>query len=391
MRDSISTRFRGLRSRLREQRGAVLIVVAGGMLALTSVVALAVDVGLMTTARLEAQRAADAAALAGAGAFIGSPGNEPLARQLATDFAAHNEVRFDAVQLEDDDIAVNRDELKVSVWVYRNRERGNAIPTFFARVFGISEVDIAAMATAEAAPAGGIQCLLPIAVPDRWHEAGGPGNDESSYDPEDGDYYLPWIEPDSDPVRYNEAFTGYSEADLGMQIPLKSNDATSGINPSWYYPWRPPGQMGAADYRTNINSCVDPSILFYVGIQVDTEPGNMSGPTMQGFRDLIDLDPTARWNATMDCVVSDGYQASNDPTKCRQSPRIRPVPLFDPREEPDLGAKPFTFTNFAGIFVEDIQGKTVYGRWLGYTGIKPASPDETTTAGPLFKVLRLVE
>ncbi|MCK5483826.1 MAG: hypothetical protein KAJ13_08970, partial [Gemmatimonadetes bacterium] len=89
--------------------------------------------------------------------------------------------------------------------------------------------------------------------------------------------------------------------------------------------------------------------------------------------------------------VSDGYQASDDASKCRSSPRIRPVPLFDPTEEPELGAKPFAFTNFAGIFIEGIEGKTVYGRWLGYTGIKPAKPDEDTTAGPLFKVLRLIE
>ena len=117
----------------------------------------------------------------------------------------------------------------------------------------------------------------------------------------------------------------------------------------------------------------------------------MSGPTMQGVNDLLDQDPTARWNETMDCVVSDGYQASDDASKCRSSPRIRPVPLFDPTEEPELGAKPFAFTNFAGIFIEGIEGKTVYGRWLGYTGIKPAKPDEDTTAGPLFKVLRLIE
>jgi hypothetical protein len=343
MRDSISARISALKSKFREQRGAVLIVVAGGMLALTSVVALAVDVGLMTTARLEAQRAADAAALAGAGAFVGSPGNELLARQLATDFASYNDVRFDAVQLQDDDISIDRDALKVSVWVYRNRDRGNAIPTFFARVFGINEVNIAAMATAEAAPAGGIQCLLPIAVPDRWHEAGGPGNNANTYDPDDGDYYIPWIETNADNVQYNEGFTGYSEADLGMQIPLKSNTSTTGLNPSWYYPWRPPYQMGADDYRTNVDTCVD------------------------------------------------GYQGSIDPSKCRQSPRVRPVPLFDPRESPDLGSKPFTFTNFVGMFVEKIEGKTVYGRWLGYTGIKPAAPDEATTAGPLFKVLRLVE
>jgi hypothetical protein len=369
----------------------VLVVVASSMLALTSVVALSIDVGLMTTARVEAQRAADAAALAGAGAFIGSPGNAVLARQLATDFAAGNTVRSESVSVLEDDIVVDTDALTVSVFVYRNRERGNAIPTFFAKVFGVDEVNIAAMATAEAAPAGGINCLLPVAIPDRWHEAGGSGNNPNTFDPEFGDYYKSWIEPESDPPVYNDDFTGYAEKDLGVQIPLTTNDASGGLNPSWYYPWRPPGQSGADDYRTNVNSCVDPSIFFYVGIEVETEPGNMAGPTMQGFGDLVDQDPTARWNSNLNCVVSDGYQGSNDASKCRSSPRIRPVPLFNPTEEPDLGSKPFEFTNFAGIFVESIQGKTVYGRWLGYTGIKPASPDDDVTAGPLFKVIRLIE
>ncbi|MCK5448435.1 MAG: hypothetical protein KAJ43_09840 [Gemmatimonadetes bacterium] len=388
---SICARFRTLRQRVLGQRGSVLIVVASAMLALTSVVALAIDVGLMTTARVEAQRAADSAALAGAGAFIASPGNGGLARQLATEYAARNTVRFEAVAVLEDDIVIDTDALTVSVFVRRNRERGNAIPTYFARVFGVNEVNIAAMATAEAAPAGGINCLLPVAIPDRWHEAGGAGNDPDDLNPEYGDYYKPWVEPDSDPAVYNDDFTGYAEKDLGMRIPLKSNTPNGGLNPSWYYPWRPPGQSGADDFRTNVNSCVDPSIFFFVGINVETEPGNMSGPTMQGFNDLLDQDPTARWNETMDCVVSDGYQASDDASKCRSSPRIRPVPLFDPTEEPELGAKPFAFTNFAGIFIEGIEGKTVYGRWLGYTGIKPAKPDEDTTAGPLFKVLRLIE
>lgn len=387
----IRARFRALRRSIRGQRGSVLVVVASGMLALTSVVALAIDVGLMTTARLEAQRAADAAALAGAGAFIASPGNGQLARQLATDYASRNEIRFREVTLLTDDVVVDTDALTVTVYVHRNRERGNAIRTYFARVFGVDEVNIAAMATAEAAPAGGINCLLPVAIPDRWFEAGGPGNNPNSFDPDRGDYYKSWIEPGSDPPVYNDDFTGYAEKDLGMQIPLTSNVAGGGLNPSWYYPWRPPSQSGADDFRSNVNSCVDPSIFFYVGINVETEPGNMAGPTMQGFDDLVDKDPTARWNANLDCVVSDGYQGSIDASKCRSSPRIRPVPLFNPTEEPDLGSKPFEFTNFAGIFVEGIEGKTVYGRWLGYTGIKPAKPDETTTAGPLFKVLRLIE
>jgi hypothetical protein len=361
------------------------------MLALTSVVALAIDVGLLTTARAEAQRAADAAALAGAGAFVGSPGNEDLARALATKFAAQNHVRWQPVTVLDDDIIVDTDALTVTVYVYRTRERGDAIPTFFARVFGINEVNIAAMATAEAAAAGGINCLLPVAIPDRWYEAGGPGNDPADYNPEDGDIYLPWVEPGSDPAVFNEGFTGYAEKDLGAPIAIKSNTPNGGLNPSWYYPWRPPGQSGADDFRTNVSTCVDPSISFYVGIEVETEPGNMSGPTMQGFKELIDEDPTARWNDGLKCVVSDGHQASTFATDCYESPRVRAVPLFDPTKAPDMGAKPFEFTNFAGIFIEKIEGKTVYGRWLGYRGIKPASPDEATTAGPLFKVLRLIE
>lgn len=383
--------WNGLRRSVREERGAALVVVATGMLALTSAVALAIDVGLLTTARLEAQRAADAAALAGAGAFVGSPGNEDLARALAVQFAAQNKVRGSGVVLEEDDIEVNTEDLTVTVTVYRIADRGTAVPTLFARVLGINQVDVAATATAEAAPAGGVTCLLPVAVPDRWHEAGGEDNDPKDYNEEMGDYYIPWIEPNSDPVVFNTSFTGYSEVDVGHEIALKSNESGGDMNSSWYYPWRPPTQMGAEDFRYNIQHCIDPSIAFYVGIQVDTEPGNMAGPTMQGFRELIAMDPAASWNAAQDCVVSAGLEFSTDATSCRASPRVRAVPLFDPREEPELGAKPFTFTNFAGIFIERIEGKTVYARWLGYTGVQPADPGGEHTAGPLFKALRLID
>jgi hypothetical protein len=189
----IRSPLRILTHKLREQSGTALVVVAGGMLAFTSVVALAIDVGLLTTARNEAQRAADAAALAGAGAFIGSPGNGDLARFLAEDFAARNDVRRQTVELEASDIVIDTDALTVTVSVFRNRERGTAIQTFFARVFGIDEVNISARATAEAAPAGGINCLLPVAVPDRWREGEAAGNDPNDFSLEDGDIYIPWV------------------------------------------------------------------------------------------------------------------------------------------------------------------------------------------------------
>lgn len=376
---------------LRDQRGSVLVAVAGGMLALLSVVSLAIDVGALTAARGEAQRAADAAALAGASAFVQSPGNDLLARSLAVEYGAQNDVRGDAPELLEGDVEIDTDALTVKATVYRVSERGTAIPTFFARVFGVDEVDVAATATAEAAPAGGINCLLPVAVPDRWSEAVGPGNDPDDYNEEEGDVYIPWVEPDAEPLVYNDPFTGYSEHDLGEPIILKSNTADGGMNPSWYYPWRPPSQSGADDYRTNIRDCVDPSTMYGVGAIVDAEPGNMSGPTMQGFKDLIDEDPGARWNDEMDCVVSGEHVASANPRHCRESRRIRPVPLFDPRDQPDPGSKPFVFTNFAGIFVESVEGKNVYARWIGYSGVNPASPGEGGSAGPLFKVVRLID
>jgi hypothetical protein len=257
-------------------------------------------------------------------------------------------------------------------------------------VFGVNTVDVSATATAEAAPAGGINCLLPVAMPDRWHEAGGPGNDPDDFNPEEGDYYTPWIEPETDPPVFNESFTGYSDVDRGLVVQLKSNTGGGDLNSSWYYPWRPYEQQGADDYRYNIWNCVDPTLVFGVGAVVETEPGNMAGPTMQGFKDLIDLDPSASWNQTQSCIVDEGLEFSSDASHCRSSKRVRPIPLFDPRQEPDLGNKPFTFTNFAGVFVEKIVGNTVYARWVGYTALDPASPGEVS-AGPLFKVVRLVK
>ena len=116
----------------------------------------------------------------------------------------------------------------------------------------------------------------------------------------------------------------------------------------------------------------------------------MSGPTMQGFRELIAQDPLAKWNDVLDCIVDDGRQSSTDVSNCRSSPRVRPIPMFDPTEEIDAGTQPFTFTNFAGVFVEDIQGNDVVARWIGYTGVDPTSFGNGGSAGPLFKVLRLV-
>lgn len=387
----VSRIVRRVRKTSSDERGVALFIAAGSMIAVTSVCALAIDVGMLYTARTEAQRVADGAALAGAGALVASPNNAELATLNAVTIGGLNTIGGQPAIVLDTDVTVDLAKRQVTVNALRTAERGNPMGTFFARMFGVTSVDIGATGTAEASDAGGITCLLPLALPDRWIEGPGSPNDPDDFDLDAGDVYIPWAVPDADPVRFNDGYTGYSETDIGTQFTMKSNTPNGGLNPSWYYPWRPPGQSGADDYRTNVAGCVDPSISYSVGQQVETEPGNMSGPTMQGFRELIDQDPNAAWNDVMDCIVDNGYQSSTDPSYCRSSPRVRPIPMFNPTEEIDAGTKPFTFTNFAGVFVEDIQGKDIVARWIGYTGVDPASYGSGTTAGPLFKVLRLVK
>ncbi|MFQ5529985.1 MAG: pilus assembly protein TadG-related protein [Gemmatimonadota bacterium] len=391
MTDLVKHVLRSLRWRWADERGAALMIAAGSMVALVSAVALAVDVGMLTVARTESQQVADGAALAGASALIESPDNADYATALAREYAGQNRIRRAVPDVRAEDVAVDLVNRRVTVTVRRTADRGNPVGTFFARIFGVNSVNITTDATAQASFAGGVNCLLPLTVPDRWFEAGGPGNDPDDYNPEFGDQYVPWMDTSTDPPTHNtETFTGYTEDDIGTQFTIKSNSANGGMNPSWYYPWRPPGQSGGDDYRTNINSCVDPSITYFIGQTVDTEPGNMVGPTKQGFQDLIAQDPHAVWNESLACVTDASAALSTEASSCRSSPRIRPVPMFDPREQPEPGSKPFQFSNFAGVFIEGIQGKNFIARWIGYRGLAPASVGGPT-AGPQFKVLQLVE
>lgn len=381
-----------LRRRCRDERGVALVVAAGSMIALTSAVALAIDVGMLTVARGEAQSSADAAALAGASALVDSPDNAALARVRAQRFAASNSVRGADPVVRDEDIDVDLAARTVTVRVLRNQDRGNAVGTFFARIFGVNEVNITVDATARASFAGGINCLLPLVVPDRWAESTASGNPPDEFNPELGDTYVPWMDTSTDPPTYNdESFTGYTEDDIGDQIILKSNDGGGTYNDSWYYPWRPPGQSGGDDYRENVRGCVDPSVSYSIGQAVNTEPGNMVGPTNQGFKDLIDLDPLAVWNDTMDCVTDAAHVLSSNASHCRSSPRIRPIPMFDPTQGPANGMDSFTFTNFAGVFVEAQVGGNVIARWIGYRGLDPASDQAGAPTGPQFKVLQIID
>lgn len=383
-------------NRIRDERGQVLAVVLVMMVGLLGIGALAVDAGMLFTARAEAQRTADAACLAGAASLLEAPEDEGRAREWAKEYAAKNPVRKELVTLRDQDIDVLPNEQKVRVRVLRTDEWGGPIATFLARVFGVGQAGVSAEAACQAYPALGLECILPLALPDRWCESGWVDNGDGTflcaawpdqwlpdlYEPDPEDWYQAW-NPDNPEAPY----TGYSKDDAGYEMLIKPGFPEQSPQPGWFYPFRIPGLQGAADYEDAICNCRGEGVEWGDMVEVDTEPGNMVGPTRFGFQCLIDKDPDAVWDEEQDCVTSgDGV--------CRWSPRIRPMIMFDPGQGPPQGMKSFGVANYVGVFIEDIEGTkgneiNIEARFVMYMGVNPTDLD--TRVPPLVQVLRIVE
>jgi hypothetical protein len=373
---------------LRDERGSVMVVVALAMTALLSMVALAVDVGMLFTARGEAQRVADAAALAGAASFIEAPTDAERPRDLAIEYAGRNDVRRVSVMLEPGDVEVDLANYQVTVTVPRTAARGAAVTTWFARVFGIDAVDVIASATAEAAPAGGAICMKPFTIPDAWNDVDKDGryDDGEPYDAGVTGYGTDFRNGVPSDNGIDPKGTTY-DFDFGRPIALKEGTPDQSIVPSWYFPWDVPEASGApstgADrYRWNIANC-NPSVVS-VGEAHWVENGNMPGPTSQGMRELIALDPDAEFDVVADSVVGSRYQ----PWKA--SPRVGNIPLFDPQWPVRPGKKPVVFNNITAFWIEGMNGNDVIGRFLYASGVAPGGPGTGTTTGPQVKYVRLI-
>ena len=235
-----------------DQQGGVAVMVAISMTALMAVLALGIDYGALLDARSEAQRAADAAALAGASAFLeyeaGAARSEAIRR--AVDFATQNDIRNEAIRPEDVSVWVNTDSTTVRAAVRRE-----GISTWFARMFGVDQVNIGAEATAWAANAGAAQCLKPFAVPDLWEETSDDTNgnriwdqgERWSFDPQSGDRYEPYSGSGSDwnETGYGSSFRDRSsdgqgrafDGDYGRRITLKVTRPQDTFVPSFFFPW----------------------------------------------------------------------------------------------------------------------------------------------------------
>jgi Flp pilus assembly protein TadG len=348
-----------LQTRLRDDRGMTLVMVATGMLAFLSATALAVDVGMFMVARTEAQRAADAGALAGAVALGYNDPNDfsatgpAVLNAIGAATAGDNSVINQQASVLPEDVTFPT-PTQVRVRVQRSSMRGNPLTTFFAPIFGINTVNLGAEATAEVSPANAMTCVKPFTVPDKWIESQTPPWDPTdTFDVVDNSG-RPLANPDIYIPLGQTGYTGYNaQTDKGALITLKAGTGTN-IYPSIYFPYSMGGVTGADEYEENIGGCN--TLMMGFNDLLLAEPGNMVGPTRSGMDTLIAKDPSARWDTYENKVIS----------TMSPSPRVVAIPLFDPVYY-DTGKQngrtaDFKVVNYMGFFMEEMQGKDVKGR-----------------------------
>jgi hypothetical protein len=354
-----------------DEKGATLVFVAIVMLVLLGAAALAIDAGVLYTARAQCQNAADSGALACGGRMMAfntlTMGAVNQSRQEGVAYANQNKVLSTPVNINMGDVTVDVALKRCRVCVPRTEARGNPVPTYFARIWRNS-VDVSACATAEVNIGNTTSCIKPWALPDAFDDA----NANGKYDT--GEYYAKGITSYGTNYRSN----GY---DVGVPLVVKQASPSGAIAPGQYFPIDLPipnsPDTGGDRYRENIANCNSSSVS--IGDTPWTQNGNLVGPTKQGVNELIDQDPGATWNSSTNEVVGSTYGATG-------SPRIIRIPFFDPRTPPTSGKQQIEVTNIASLFLEGIDGNgTVQARILPASG----SDAGTTPGGLLF--VRLVE
>lgn len=292
-----------LRPRAAE-RGSSLVFFALFIVFLLGAAALAIDLGILYVARSEAQRSADAAALAGANVFTGachltnscdSTATQSYAAQSAVAAAKANDVAGQPGSVNCDltsgyattscggiqfsDPSGTGTEPQITVTVQRA-----GIPLIFAKLFGADVGNVSAVATAEAYQGGGSamlaeQCVTPFLVPDcdpnPYDET--TTNDGCSIDSATGKYYGQFIDSSGtilNPQQYSTSSTGILGEPWTLHYTYPGTAGPAGsVTPSQWSMVSFSNNNGTNDLVAYIESCpVNTTIA--CGSTLQLNPGN---------------------------------------------------------------------------------------------------------------------
>ncbi len=380
-----------VRKMYRDERGMSLVFVALGFMGFFAATMLAIDVGMLMTARTQAQNSADSGALAGAVAmaFVNFDDHNPSGPAVtgAIRQATANQVMYGNVSVTPDDIEFLQDSFgtysQIRVTVHRNSERGNPVNTLIASLFGINTANINAVATAEVSPADMPARCFPFMIPDRWKELTDPPfNSLTSTFALFDRHGTPLLVADKYTNANSAGYTGYdSTLDRGTEITLKQGTGNN-FSPSEYQPITIPANGTGADrYSDAIVNGPCGNISF--GDMLVPEPGNMVGPTSQGVDKLLTDHPDARWDTACQCV-----KGNPEDIKWREGV----IPLFDP-DYYERGMQTGRFADFKaagflGVFLEGMSGGDVRARIVPVAGYR--SHDGPWPEHSFIKAIRLI-
>ncbi|MCI0355205.1 MAG: pilus assembly protein TadG-related protein, partial [Acidobacteria bacterium] len=278
-------------NRNHRERGMTVAMLAVFIIGLLAMAALAIDLGVLYTARTSAQHAADAAALAGALTFIDSTSAQPAAAQeAAIATAGANFVLGKVVTISAAEVNVDIPNRLVTVTVPLIGASG--IGTYFARAIQVKSVDVTVQASAEASLVGaGSRCLKPLFIPNTILSTQDPvlacAAGEKIFERVGGG--VPPLNC-TQPTEHSSWFT--SNNPVGGAYQIRPGNPANALVPSQFYALD--FGAGGSDYRCTLGGCTNDCGITNIPSCGDSYPvktGNMIGPTNQGVDDLTGANP----------------------------------------------------------------------------------------------------
>lgn len=389
------------------ERGNVLVTVALVLFVLIGFAVLTIDVGVGSSARTQAQRAADAGALAGAFTFVTNPNltGQPLTDAVtnsAKNTAAQNTIMGTAVATSEVTVAVDTANRRVTVTL------SHSAPTFFAGIFGQSTMTIGATGIAEASfSATGDKCVSPWFIPNTAL-----ATDSNICDTTNGKSgkVTPGACTDGqlivDPTtKLVTAYaTNWITAPPDRQFGIKPNNPGNAIAPGDFMAIQLPDSNGGNDYRQNIATC--PASAIACASSYSAQTGNDIGNTKKGVCQRITYDQDQTCSGSYDTWVAVGqYQQPNgtisDTSRSLGVAPIVDVCSFSPCGVPSGTTPLFPVIGFAFIFIDGIGncpqggGQCVLARLISITGCGSGGGGAggglpPTESGPFAIPVRLV-
>lgn len=249
----------------RFRRGQILVILALAMPVLIGTISLGTDVAILYFNWAQLQKAADAAAIAGANYL---PGDPAQAQTVASAYAVQNGV----TQSEIASTTVAPDELSITVALQRN------VGFNFARVFGLQHANVSTAATAgvQSNP-GAARGVMPIGLP---------------------------------------CSSGNCSYNIGKHYTLKQGPTNGNWGQLGPGNWGALalGGNGANVYRYNIERGYIGKLSLNQLVSVET--GNIVGPTSQGFTTRINLGQSI-------------FPGANPVSPSQYDPRLVVIPMID--------------------------------------------------------------